>query len=647
MFLHIATRDSTSRSRARLSDNNLSFFDMSDDESSGSSSGDEDVATSGLIATRAKRATAGNLYSSLREILDDEELQKQLLAEDEDDQGEFVGSDKDDDDAMSSSGDEDDAGPPQDGEKEDLEGERELKKQERAQLKRKRKIEEAKMRLPKFGQKKRVKLADDVKTEDGSATPVERPKKKSERQNWLPTEADMPVRQSSRSTAVANREMVHTNLKQSIARSEKQKKVMANHAAKVKANTRAVLTQEERFAKAAKIEKETAKEFGRWEREEAERQRLREEALAAKRRRGIEGPVIRYWSGSVLWEGDKIKDNRLHGSQKVDEIKDRPGSAGGLSANGDAGKDELASGHSTEYATANGSPAPPSVPATPGFPGSRPLQPAHPPRQPEPPTAGPSSWLDGIHEYANGSGRSTPLQPGTYTPSTPALNTPPVASNGLPMLAPQPSTAQHMSSQAPIYHGLPPYGTYGQFQLNTPQQQVPEPPPPPLIKEQAQRSLIMLEAFENLDAPTTSKRSSAKAQKENLLEPTPVASILLPGSYPHFAPEEARYLTHKKRATAKEHLPPPPTKAKCALTPFPAKFRDPKTGLSYAGLMEYKMVQRLLAGGCQWSSMLGCWVGPTYGDLGRAARGVPDDFEISANSKGKENEVELKAESVG
>ncbi|EME84712.1 uncharacterized protein MYCFIDRAFT_59867 [Pseudocercospora fijiensis CIRAD86] len=370
---------------------------MSSDEGS-SGSEIEDVSTTGLIATRTKRATAGNLYATLRHNLDDEELQKELLAEDEDDVGDYEGSDKDDDDAMSSSGDEDDQGPAAEGDKEDLEGEKELKKAERAQNKKKRKLEEAKKRIPNW-QKKRVKLADDAKAEDGQPA---KPKKKSERSNWLPTAADAPTRQSSRTSAVANREMVHTNLKESNERSEKQKTVMSKHKERLKASQRAPISQEERFAKAARIEKETAREFGRWEREEAERQRIREEQLAAKRKRGIDGPVIRHWSGSVLWEGDKIKNKRLRASQNVDDIEDKP-------------------------------------------------------------------------------------------------------------------------------------------------------------KE--------------------TESSADAADGDN-----------------------------------------------CAFTPFPAKFRDPKTGLPYADMLQFKNIQRILNDGCQWSSLLGCWAGPRYGSIGRSAVGVPDGF---------------------
>ena len=108
---------------------------MSDEErSEDSSSEGEDLETTGLIATRQKRATAGNYYATLLANLDDEELQKELLAEDEEeDAGEYEGSDKeaDDDEALESSSDEEDAGPPKEGEQEDLEGEKALKRQER------------------------------------------------------------------------------------------------------------------------------------------------------------------------------------------------------------------------------------------------------------------------------------------------------------------------------------------------------------------------------------------------------------------------------------------------------------------------------------------------------------------------------------
>ena len=237
---------------------------MSDDDSSASSSSEaEDISKSGLVATRAKRRTAGNLYETLRANLDDEELQKELLAEDEaEDAEDYLASDREDDEAAmeSSSSDEDaDAGA---GEEE---GERELKKAERMEQRKKRKAQDARLRIPGLAPKKRVKLADDAKGSEDAGTESERArlakkkKKKSERSNWLPEAADAPTRQSRRELAVKNREVIHANLKESAVRSEKQKQLMKDAAKRVRMTDRLPLTQEQRYEKCRRIEKETAK----------------------------------------------------------------------------------------------------------------------------------------------------------------------------------------------------------------------------------------------------------------------------------------------------------------------------------------------------------------------------------------------------
>lgn len=298
---------------------------MSDDDSSASSSSEaEDINKSGLVATRAKRRTAGNLYETLRANLDDEELQKELLAEDEaEDAEDYLASDREDDEAAmeSSSSDEDaDAAAGED------DGERELKKAERMEQRKKRKAQDARMRVPGLVLKKKVKLADDAKgsedagTEEECARLAKKKKKKSERSNWLPEAADAPTRQSRRELAVKNREVIHANLKESAVRSEKQKQLMKDAAKRVRMTDRLPLTQEQRHEKCRRIEKETAKELGRTEREEAERIRIREEILAAKRRREIEGPVMRTWSGSGVFEDGKLKVKRL-GSKTMKEYE--------------------------------------------------------------------------------------------------------------------------------------------------------------------------------------------------------------------------------------------------------------------------------------------------------------------------------------
>lgn len=600
----------------------------SPDDSDSDSSSSEDLSTTGLIATRAKRATAGNLYATLRANLDDEDIRRDLLAEDDEaDAGDYEGSDKDgdDDSALESSSEDEDAGPPKEGEAEDLDGEKDLKRQERAEARKKRKVQDARIKVPAWRQKKRVKLADDVKTEDGgsgvgSGADKEKPKKKSERSNWLPTAADAPVRQSGRSLAVANREIVHANLKQSAERSEKQRRVMKDAAEREKTKRRMDgMTQEERLKKCERIERETAREFGRWEREEAERQRLREEAIAAKRRRGLDGPVVRHWSGSVLWEGDRIKIRRMsHGSKTVEEIKnekkdDRDGKevVNGSASKTESEKQATSVPKSTADQQTEGSPArPPEAPAA----------------QP------PVPWLQGIHEYA-AQPVPSPLAPAAapYTPSTPAINGE-IAQSAMqpPAQLAQPVQQQWLPplptpSQQPVYPSWPP----GSHQFSVQPQPLPPPPPPvPLVREQAQRSLLILEHFASLDNTTSKKVPKYKLQQESALDPTPVTNILLPLSHPSFNTEEQRYLTSRPRKRMNEYpLPPPPPKQRCAVTSWTAKFRDPKTGLAYADMHQYKVIQRILAGGCAWSGMLGCWVGPnTVGLMGRPARGVPEGF---------------------
>ena len=691
-----------------------------DDDRSDSSSEEEDLDTSGLIATRAKRATAGNLYATIIQNLDDDELKQELLAEDEEDAGDYEGSDKegDDDEGLESSSEDEDAGPPKDGEADDLEGEKELKKAERVEARKKRKLEQAKMRVPGWQAKKRVKLADDVKTEDGAP---ERPKKKSERSNWLPSAADMPVRQSSRKSAVANRVVIHENLKISAARAERQRKVMKDAATRDRANRRAQLSQEERLVKAAKIEKETIREFGRWEREEAERQRIREEQLAARHKRFIEGPIMRHWSGSVMWEGDKIKIKRMHkfgtqgdtqeesnrdeanelGSEidnvanaldkpedkPEDKLEDKPEDKlenklqdkteekleeslqekpeekleqgpeekleGNQDRTGSASRPVALDGPSSSESTDKPQETEAVANEQSGLPQEITGLETAPPRSQSPGQLHqPSiSLLDGIEAYAakpSSEDRfqldpSFQLQEQTPTMPSPDQSTTMVTSTG-----PHPPQAsipqQHLQSSQLVQvhemsHPLPlqpisshthpnwPPG-YLQFPLQMPQIIQPVEPPAPLIQEQAQRSLVMLEQFDKLEWPSTSsRRTSSKASKDSTLEPSILASTLLPSSYPRLTSEESRYLTAKMRKRGSEHLlPPPPVKMRCALTCWPAKYKDPKTGLPYAELQTYKMIQRLLAGGCSWSGFLGAWVGPTYGMIGRPAKGVPEGF---------------------
>jgi vacuolar protein sorting-associated protein 72 len=778
----------------------LAVANMSDDDSSSSSASEtEDISKSGLVATRAKRRTAGNLYETLRANLDDEELQKELLAEDEaEDAEDYLASDREDDEAAmeSSSSDEDgDAGAA--GEDE---GERELKKTERLEQRKKRKALDARLRVPGLApKKKKVKLADDAKgSEDAGGSESERAraaadaaalakkkKKKSERSNWLPEAADAPIRQSRRELAVKNREVIHANLKESAQRSEKQKQLMKDAAKRVRMTDRLPLTQEQRYEKCRRIEKETAKELGRTEREEAERIRIREEILAAKRRREIDGPVMRTWSGSGVFEDGKLKVKRL-GSKTMQEYeveakkKDEEARLEAIRKEEEARKEALRKeeeareearkqaeeakrkeeerleeerkererveaarieaeqaearekeneraamdlfdwgGESSRPGTADQKmeDAPLETHSTlTGLPindmGMVHELPEHDQFMPsvntgttnraeieQPNTTAPAhadtpgSWLSGIQEYAAQTETNPSKVETPYVPSASALNTAdsmhpengncshqiPASLN--PSLSIQPTQltlapeTQAITAQAPLLNptqtgGLP--GTMT-FSANpqppaasqpTPLQiapQEPPAPPAPVLREQAQRSLLILSSFPSLDTPQTTatgkprKSLLATSTNTNPLESTPISRTLIPNSHPPFTAEQARYLSRVLKRNKLDALPDPPSKPKCAVTGWPAKYTDPKTGLPYADLQVYKIIQRMVAGGSAWSAVLGAWVGPQTAvglRLGRPARGVPEGFAsggesvVSSGGNKAAAAVEVKKEGV-
>lgn len=645
---------------------------MSDDESSASSSEGEDLNLTGLVATRAKRRTAGNLYETLRQNLDDEDLQKELLAEDElEDAEDYRVSDREDDDAaMESSSDDEDAAVAEDEEA----GEKELKRAERAEQRKKRKVQEARMRIPGVIAKKRVKLADDVKAEDGGSADAAPPKKKkkSERSDWLP---EGHTRQSSRRSAVETREQIFENLKISRERSERQRELMKTAAQRGKATDRAKLTQEQRLEKCRRIERETEKELGRFEREEAERVRAREEALAAKRRKGIEGPIIRTWSGSGVYEDGKLKLKRLEGrtlKDYEDEVRRKEEAAREEAKRRaeearrkeeerieaarresqrleqeriEAEKAEAARKEAEKSAMdlinwdSSSRPGTAENPPPEGING---LQQGHS----SPVDAKASvNWLSGIHEYA---AQDKPQESSMRTIDPTAVQQPEAQPVHVSTMAP-PSSVPATASSKPTDPAWPPgSATFSA----SPQPAVPPPPPAPILREQAQRSLLILDSFPDLEATSTSTGTTSRSRKSllsastasststgNNIDPTPLSTILLPSTHAlssTLTPEERLYLTKMRKSAGVVVPPDPPTKPKCAITGWHAKFRDPKTGLPYADLQTYKIVQRMVAGGCGWSGLLGCWVGPSYGKMGRPARGVPEGFAGEVTAK-KEN----------
>ncbi|KAI1405796.1 YL1-domain-containing protein [Hypoxylon fuscum] len=278
-----------------------------DSSSDDSSSGDEHDSQSveWLATGREKRSTAGNRMKSMiaaEEPDDDLEL---LFAEDEDDAGFEDAGDDGSDVHMDSSSDDEDAQENAD----ELEGEKELEKQARESrhAARKRKAQEA---IPvKF--RKKVKIAPTpTSTPSGSTAapePQARPKKKSERTSWLPSAADMPTRASKRETTMLSKEQLHQQMIEREVKRLKQVEAMEKKAKRMEAAKKPPMTQAERLAEAAVIEKKNAKSLNRWEEAEKQREEERRAKLAALNNRTLDGPVVTFWSGVGEWVDGKLK----------------------------------------------------------------------------------------------------------------------------------------------------------------------------------------------------------------------------------------------------------------------------------------------------------------------------------------------------
>ncbi|KAI0166444.1 YL1-domain-containing protein [Xylariaceae sp. FL1272] len=303
----MATSDNdepTPTAQANQTENNGNMSDLSDSDSDGERLGNDEFSKVEWLAMgREKRSTAGNRMKSMiaaQEPDDDLEL---LFAEDEDDAGFTDVEGNVSDVQMDSSSDDEDG--QENGD--DLEGEKELEKQAREsrQAARKRKAQEA---IPiKF--RKKVKI-DTSRTSSMSATPTApkpRPKKKSERLSWLPTAADMPTRASKRGTTMAGKEQLHKQMAEREVRRLQQIEAMERKAKKMEALKKPPMTQAERLAEAALVEKRNAKSLNRWEEAEKQREEERKAKLAALNNRTLEGPVVTFWSGVGEWIDGKLK----------------------------------------------------------------------------------------------------------------------------------------------------------------------------------------------------------------------------------------------------------------------------------------------------------------------------------------------------
>ncbi|KAK4202687.1 YL1 nuclear protein-domain-containing protein [Triangularia verruculosa] len=295
-----------------------------------------------LATSRSKRSTAGNrmkallanetpLTTSTDADPDDLEL---LFAEDEDDAG-FTDDAKEDalDVQMDSSSDEEDNDA---ANADDDEGEKELERQarEKRAAQRKRKAQEA---IPaKFRKKVRIEPPGSSNAGSAVASPAPkppRPKKKSERASWLPTLADMPTRASERSTTRMSKQQLHEKMVTDEIRRKKQIERMEKKAKLLEAMKKPPMTQAERLAEAAKVEKRNAKSLNRWEEAEKQREEERLKKIAALNSRKLDGPVVTFWSGiQELSEGQGKHVGNLVSMEERAPRKKRQSAAAALAA---------------------------------------------------------------------------------------------------------------------------------------------------------------------------------------------------------------------------------------------------------------------------------------------------------------------------
>lgn len=264
----------------------------------GPRSAEEVAAVESLIQGRSKRTTAGRHMSALLNAEADDDLAL-LFEEVEDDNDFFEDADPeagDEDDVLESSSD-DDQGP--NAQDDDFEGEKELQKETKMEEK-KRKKQHQSINLQSL--RKRVKLDTAAASEESAP----RPKKKSERVSWLPTVDDGPVRSSSRRQTMQNKQVTHARLKDS---EKKRVRLIATmeEAAKRKAHLKPrEMTQEQRLAEAARVERHNSKSLNRWEEMEKKKAEERMAKIEALQNRRLEGPVMSYWSGVATWVNGRL-----------------------------------------------------------------------------------------------------------------------------------------------------------------------------------------------------------------------------------------------------------------------------------------------------------------------------------------------------
>ncbi|KAF2248222.1 YL1-domain-containing protein [Trematosphaeria pertusa] len=599
-----------------------------------------------MVVSRARRSNAGNRMSTLiaKSAEEDEWGEEWEEAPNEE---EFVGDDANDQDDYnldSSSSEEDDEGADDDA------GEKELRRAERQERIKKRKpaTNPFAARLAAAAARKRVKL--DVPTTESPAPAAPRPKKKSERASWIPTDEDGPTRTSSRRQTVANKESTLAKLKEKDRRRDDTLAMMKAAEARKAKDERKPLTQAERLAEATRTEKVNSKSLHRWEELEEQRAAERQAKLDAMKNRQIEGPFIRFYSGPAIWVDDKLKFTGKD-VPKLEELeeklnKDIPASASQPAQPEATGR--TASDHtqpsslndpshvshrlsltsvpeSQPSSMQNSLPPPPQTSQAPvrdisagshGMPYPSTIMFAPPENT--------DSFLFGIEQYA---------QPNQHNTHSLALSqtenhetSPQYAHTQMsaPELPQNPFLEPHSSLNDPLLSQHEP----GAQSLLSQFQRPPAPPAPRRRRliQRALRNLLILSSFPNLDsaAPTRARTTASILKEKDRSALIQLSTTLFGWSHADAAAFVTAMLNAPKTKKEKEALQRP-KKELCAITNNIARYRDPETGIAYRDARAFGVLRGVVGGGFVWSGELGCYVG------GRAKPMLSAD---SAKSKG-------------
>ncbi|KAL1605249.1 hypothetical protein SLS60_004793 [Paraconiothyrium brasiliense] len=603
-----------------------------------------------MVVSRARRSNAGNRMSTLLAT----SAQEDEWGEDWEEvanEEEFVGDDAnehEDYNLDSSSSEDEDQGDDDDT------GEKELRKAERQERIKKRKTAANPFaaRLA-AASRKRVKL--DIPSTSTRSSPAgpPRPKKKSERASWIPTEEDGPTRTSSRKQTMANKEHTLAKLKEKDQRRDETLAMMKAAEARKAKDEPKPLTQAERLAEAARVERINKKTLHRWEEAEEQRAAERQAKIDALKNRQIDGPFIRFYSGPAIWVDDKIKftgkdapkledlEEKLNKETAVGTVEDH--SAIGLhtdqqtatsvdqpqtSLNGPIVSTSQSLGLDSQSLSTPASQAPiPDITISQGLPFANNVMFA--------PPSNSDSFLFGMEQYA---------QPNQHHSSQAELPSNPFQTSQ-PELPPNPflSTSQsdlsNLSFTPSLFSQEQPPTTMSPQNLLAQFQKPPPPPPPPRRKviQRALRNLLILSSFPNLDAtsaPTRARSTASLLKEKDKAALVQLSTAVFNWSVPDATAFVTAMLNAPKTKKEKEALARP-KKELCAVSNKEAKYRDPETGIAYRDSRAFGVLRGVVGGGFVWCGELGCYVGGRAkpiesrgkGFLGMApAAGVPKRF---------------------